>query len=372
MAFAAALTFVSAADSARAATRQESIFDPHFKMAAFDVFVPANWKFEGVYVPGTSCANIPFPVFRAYSPDGLTELRRYPRLDWTWNNISTASAAQHPDCLNLKQELTAQEFVKYIMGVLEMAYVRDAAVPPQVIAAKQRFLDQLNAQSAANARILKMEGTVQTAGFAAAYAQYVNGSFTIEAHVNTEVDCTRTPLPAFNRKGVFIETCSATVRVIRAPKGQLASVLSLFETQKTGAFPNDQWMQRYLTEVRQKAEQAAQQRHEEFERGQAIRAQQHQQFLATLQAGTDRSMARAQQAANARHAIAADWCDYALDQQTVTGLGGTVKISSAYTHTSTDGSGHYYQTNNPNANPNGVMPGNWTQTQKVHGDGTPY
>lgn len=103
-------------------------------------------------------------LLREYSISGLTELRRYPRLDWTWNNISTARGPQHPDCLNLKQELTAQEFVKYIMGVLQMAYVRDALVPPQVIAAKQKFLDQLNAQSAANSRILKMEGTVQTAG----------------------------------------------------------------------------------------------------------------------------------------------------------------------------------------------------------------
>jgi hypothetical protein len=110
--------------------------------------------------------------------------------------------------------------------------------------------------------------------------------------------------------------------------------------------------------------------HDEFERAQAVRAQQHQQFMATMQEGTDRSMARAAEAANSRHAIAQDWCDYALDRQTVTGPGGTVKISNAYNRTWTDGVGNYYQTNY-DVDPNGSIPGNWTQTTQVHGDGTP-
>src|SRR5579875_3841540 len=79
--------------------RKEAIVDPNFKMTAFDVTLPADWKFEGVYVAGSSCASIPFPVFRAYSRDGLTELRRYPRLDWTWTN-SRFKGPSHPDCLN--------------------------------------------------------------------------------------------------------------------------------------------------------------------------------------------------------------------------------------------------------------------------------
>jgi len=30
-----------------------------------------------------------------------------------------------------------------------------------------------------------------------------------------------------------------------------------------------------------------------------------------------------------------------------------------------------YQTNDPNANPNGVLPGNWTKQTVVRGDGSP-
>ena len=83
-------------------------------------------------------------------------------------------------------------------------------------------------------------------------------------------------------------------------------------------------------------------------------------------------MAQANAIANARHSIAMDWCDYSLDQQTVVGPEGLAKVSSAYSQTWSNGSGLYYQVNNPNANPNGYLPGNWTQNTKVHGDGTPY
>jgi hypothetical protein len=86
-----------------------------------------------------------------------------------------------------------------------------------------------------------------------------------------------------------------------------------------------------------------------------------------MQAGTNASMARAAQVADTDHAIAQDWCDYSLDQQTVAGSGGTAKVSSAYAQTWSNGS-QYYQTNSPNVNPG---PG-WSLQTKVHGDGTPY
>jgi len=179
----------------------------------------------------------------------------------------------------------------------------------------------------------------------------------------------------------FVESCNATVRVARAPKGQLEALEALDEAQHFGAYENPEWVSKYLDYQNQVFKARSDQmnatfnanmkaQHDEFERAQAVRSQQHQEFLATMQEGTQRSMARAQEAANSRHAIAQDWCDYALDRQTVTGPGGTVKISNAYNQTWTDGLGNYYQTNDPNANPNGVLSGNWTQTTQVHGDGT--
>jgi hypothetical protein len=50
--------------------------------------------------------------------------------------------------------------------------------------------------------------------------------------------------------------------------------------------------------------------------------------------------------------------------------GAVSKASSAYNYTWVDGSTSY-QTNDPNANPNGLLQGTWTKQQVVHGDGTP-
>ena len=369
--------------------RQEHIFDAHLNLNAYDVTVPANWKFDGIYVPGSSCVQLPFPIFRMYSPDGLTEIRRLPRLDWSWSN-SKFKPQQQPDCLNLKQELTAQEFVKYLIGMMQVAYVRDYPISQEVLDAQQKQFERSNAALANSAKQLdsmtpmkgrKSEPPTQRGSMAAAIAEYRNGTFMIEEQIWVKLMCAHNPINLGPDPGVFAESCNATVRILRAPKGQLDALLAKAEAERLGAAENPEWVSRYmqyqnqvsqarLNQMSRDANARMQQQHDEFDRAQAVRSQQHQQFMATMQEGTDRSMARAAEAANSRHAIAQDWCDYALDRQTVTGPGGTVKISNAYTQTWTDGSGNYYQTNDPNTNPNGVLRGNWSQTTQVHGDGT--
>jgi hypothetical protein len=110
-----------------------------------------------------------------------------------------------------------------------------------------------------------------------------------------------------------------------------------------------------------------------FQQSMALQSQMHQQFMATMQRGTDMSMAQANTSMNARSTAASDWVDYALDQQTVMdpGTGQLSKVSSANSYTWVDSTGKTsYQTNDVNANPNGVLQGTWTKQQVVHGNGT--
>ena len=114
--------------------------------------------------------------------------------------------------------------------------------------------------------------------------------------------------------------------------------------------------------------------HDRFEQNQALQQHMHEQFMATMQRGTDMSMARTQQSMDARSTSTSDWVDYALDQSTVVdpNTGQLNKVSNAYSYTWVDSTGKTsYQTNDPNANPNGVLQGNWTKQTEVHGDGTP-
>jgi hypothetical protein len=85
-------------------------------------------------------------------------------------------------------------------------------------------------------------------------------------------------------------------------------------------------------------------------------------------------MANADASMNAQSTATSDWVDYALDQQTVAGPGGVAKVSSSYSQTwssTVGGQTQWFQTNDPNTNPNGVLSGTWTQDTKVHGNGQP-
>ncbi len=374
--------------------RQETINDPGLHLTAYSVTVPSNWRFDGAFVPGSPCVSVPFPVFRAHSPDGLTELRRLPRFDWTWSN-SRYKQPGPSGCLALQRELSANEFLKYLAGILNVSLVRDFPVPQAMTDNLQRSLDQLNAQLAEGAaaidrtnaslpamrRMGRTEPARQRGSLAAAIAQYRNGSFTIEEQLFVRMICTRAPLNSGLEPGAFTESCNASVRVIRAPKGQLDSAIALVEGKSLGAVENQEWVSKYMQQVQAAAKtrsdailrSGAEQRDRmkaDFDRAQAIRQQQNDQFIAALQEKGQRALAQTQEAAARRDTVTADWCDYVLDRQTVLGSGGFAKISNDYNYTWTDGWGNYYQTNYVNSDPNGVIKGDWTRTVQTHGDGT--
>jgi hypothetical protein len=87
------------------------IVDPAYGIKAFTITIPAGWKFEGTVLPGPECSQISFPVFRAYSPDGLSEIRLMPTFNWTFHPNTTN---YHPTgCLEFGHTLTAAEFLKH-------------------------------------------------------------------------------------------------------------------------------------------------------------------------------------------------------------------------------------------------------------------
>jgi len=116
----------------------------------------------------------------------------------------------------------------------------------------------------------------------------------------------------------------------------------------------DAWVKRYAQQgdimtkriIAQTDAQFAAQR-QEVAHTMAVQQQVHDQFLATMQRGTDISMARAADSMNARSAAASDMVDYSLDRQTVmdTNTGVIYKVTNQLT-------------------PGGSL-------VKVHGNGTP-
>lgn len=332
--------------------------------------IPAGWNFQGTVVRGPECQPLSFPVFRAYSADGLTEMRLLPVFSWSFHPaINTRTAA---GCLPIQKALTAAEFLDHFVELIPggVHVVGSVSIAPL-------YRDRVD-KVAVNANSLN-NGIHTTVDTAALRVETVNGSFVIEQRVRVWLGCRTTgQIGKFSGGG-----CSAHIDILRAPKGKLDTLIALVDsrdlTKPTG---DPQWQAVYLQ--RQQREGAERLRNlgeiearqnamlrTQFEQIQATMARNHESFMAQQESQFRSAMNNANNAMNARTTAASDWVDYALDQQTVAGSGGTVKVSSAYSQTWSNGQNQWFQTNNPNSNPNGVLPGNWTPDTKVHGNGQP-
>jgi hypothetical protein len=373
--------------------RTENIADPSLNMTAVTVPVPANWHFQGVLMQGGNCVPTPFPVFRSTSPDGLSMMERQPTMGWRWGTGPLAASGP-ADCLPLKSALGAQAFLKYLAATMKVNYVSDTPEPAAETQAAQDGLRAAEAVYAPKYAASHLTPPKATRELARALVSYQNGTFAMKGELRVTVDCTETVYPGMksilkgmaDRPDSTVDLCTAATRYYAAPAAQFAQVVALWDAPGMGAKQAPDWGQAWVNRNQQQANQAMAQNiantnaamaasAQRFQQNMAVQNQMHQEFMATMQRGTDMSMAQATASMNARSTAASDWVDYALDQQTVTdpNTGQLSKVSSANSYTWVDSTGKTsYQTNDVNANPNGVLQGNWTKQTVVHGNGTQY
>ena len=392
LAFAAIFaSFASVHAAAAQSLTTVSITDPAYNVKAFTITIPAGWKFQGTVMPGPDCSDIPYPVFRAYSQDGLSELRLQPAFNWTFHPANRAFRPV-PGCANIKGPITAEEFLKLYEEMVVTSGMHVVGSMPVGNAYQQRV------EGVAHNMNHPEAGVRGSANAFAVRVQTVNGTFIIEQRFRAYVEC-RVHVPTGidpNGGG-----CSAHVDVVRAPQGKLDALCAIVDAHDLVRTPHeDAWIQRVQQTLAAKNQQRMRQLTQQQQAGSAMLKKQFDDFMATSQRNHEAFMSQqessyrthqtqmaqsassfhsamnnANNAMNARSTASSDWVDYALDQQTVTGQGGTVKISNNYTHTWSSTVGNqttWYQTNDPNANPNGVLGGNWTEDTKVHGNGQSY
>ena len=354
-----------------------TITDPTLNnMNAATLTIPAGWKMQGIMLL-SPCNTPPFPAYRAYSPDGLTQMRAEPVFGWLWRpNIRNMPNA---GCAPLSGVMSAAKFLEYYVGTITggVHVVGTMPVPAKYQQWASGLADQFNQL---NSRVAPSVQANHTADTAALRIQVMNGSFVVEERVRTAVECA-----VSNDQGIMKGgTCWARVDVLSAPQGKLDALVQLVDSNNLPhGVVDPQWGQAFLSRQQQQGnamlkQLAAQAKaesdmiYQQFQQNMAASQAEHQAFMQQQESSFQSSMNNANAAMNARTTAASDWVDYALDQQTVTGSGGTVKVSSTYSQTWSNGQGQWYQTNNPNSNPNGVFSGNWTQDTKVHGNGQSY
>lgn len=339
------------------ATQVQYIADPSLNnMNAIEVTLPAAWKFQSVFLQGGTCAPAPYGVFRATSPDGESMVEREPTLAWEWGQGPMIGYMAKTDCLPLKSAMSAQEFLQYMAATLKVNYDGAAQVPAAEEAAAEKDLSDTEATYAPKYAALHIQPPRETRDLARAVVSFQKGSVAMQGQLDALVDCTETsyagtqtlsnaslghPAQIVPGQPSTVDKCLASVTYTTAPAGQLAGLVQTWDGAGMGTKPVIAWEQAWIARSNQQTSQmigqmnaaAAAQRQasaQQFARSMAVQQQMHNQFMATMQAGTDASMARSAASMESQGTAASDWVDYALDRQTVlnTNTGQVSKISN--------------------------------------------
>ncbi|HVT96079.1 MAG TPA: hypothetical protein VHE33_01140 [Acidobacteriaceae bacterium] len=369
-----AVKYVSGTEPSNS-TATATLLDPTLNnMPAATLTVPEGWKTQGMMMT-SPCTTLPVAVFRSYSPDGLMQMRAEPAMGWAWTTEQKMATVR--GCLPLQKPVTAAQFLDAYIGMIQGGvHVVGAIELPQdqhqALAQRIAQLNQMEAQSPV------MAGITNSGDMSAVRIETVNGSFVIEERLRATVMCQLNNNPGFQHGG----TCFAQVDQLMAPKGRLDGLMRTMDSQHLPrAKASDQWFQAMMQQRQRQWDEFGRKLRALEQQESEMLAQQAQQFSQRMASDhaaymqqqeseyqSERTNFNAQM--NAKSTAASDWVDYALDRQTVAVGGTTAKISSAYSQTWSNGS-QWYQTNDPNANPNGVLPGNWTLATQVHGNGQP-
>jgi hypothetical protein len=272
-------------------------------------------------------------------------------MGWKWGNLYAGDPKA--GCLPFDKPVSALEFVKYMTAILQVEYLEEQPVRGY-------------------------SGPVPIPGgqwtTAMATVRYRNGSLNMLGTVQAGLFCRQVPQAGaqaapnwgqgypsqqYARPGLEGGHCDAVVTFIAAPANQFTDVMKIWSAPGMGRHKElDDWAalysQRYANELQAMTRQLLDESNQAFAARQqmykdqaAVQQQAHEQFLQTLQEGTEKSMANAARVANSNHTMASDMVDYSLDRKTIMDTN----------------TGAIYKTSNQ------VTPGG--AAVQVHGDGTP-
>jgi hypothetical protein len=347
-------------------TRVENIVDTTMdNKTAFYVTIPAKWKFQGILLQGgiATCESYAYSVYRATSEDGQSFGEMMPELLWAYGDGPKPKTG----CLPLDKPMTAQDFLKYLSTTMSVAYAGDAPIPDGLAKIVRQFQENFAQPPAPLYAAHNLPPPHNTADGAAAMVRYTQNGISMKGRLAVLLTCTEIAHPGFHSilagmastPATTSGKCTANVSYLTAPENRFGAAVRLWDSPGMGANQNkewgDAWVKRYAEQgnaANQAMISASDQRfaaqRQEIAHTMAVQQQAHDQFLQTIQEGTDRSMARAAEAANSSHRMAQDMVDYSLDRQTILDTN----------------TGTYYKVTNQ------ITPGG--AAVKTHADGTPW
>lgn len=331
-------------------TITQNITDPTMNnITAFYVKIPATWKFQGVLMQGgaATCDSYAMLSWRATSSDGASKMEQMPQMLWVYGN----GPKPHSGCLPIDSPMSATDFLQHLATMMQLGPVTNVPVADENAKVQEQYREA-DAKAAAFYASRNLPQPKNTVEIAAGDIQYTKGSVAYRGRLKGMVHCTENTRPGMrsmlqgmpSTPAITTGKCTADVTYLSAPASQFAVLVRQWDSPSMGPAQNhewgDAWVKRYAqqgdimnsTLIHQQDEKFAAQR-QEIAHTMAVQQEVHDQFLATMQRGTDISMARAQDSMNARSTAASDMVDFSLDRQTVlnTNTGAIYKITNQVT-----------------------------------------
>jgi hypothetical protein len=355
------------------------------RMQASHLTVPGGWRVQGQMIT-SPCANLPSATWDAVAPNGQGEIHVLPVFGWRWGNVGQRSSG----CIPLAGPLHADDFLQKFAA--RLPGVRVAGAMPIADAFRRREENFTAGANGNNARLLPVLQARNIGDVAAVQATDPSGQ---EMRLRAWVQC---------RERSQGGDCFARVDILRAPKGQFNTLISLVDSHNlVQDRPTQEWQSAYmnrqqqvgrqqmdqlrrnadagnqaLAQQRRNADASSQMLHQQYVDSSARLSAEHHAGMEQLQRSTDSSMRNANNSMNARTTAASDWRDYAADQQTVSGANGTYKTSSQYSNVWSSpvgpalSDGRTFGSSDNTVDPNTATDNTWTEDTKVHGNGQPY
>lgn len=132
-------------------------------------------------MPSPECSGVPYPVFRAYSPDGLNEICLEPTFNWTfYPNLRMPTPRT---CLDFGQTLTAEEFLKRYEEMIASIGLHVVGRMPIVPSYQRRVGGVAQNMGRISPHIHAMTNAY------AVRVETLNGSLVIEQRLRAYVEC---------------------------------------------------------------------------------------------------------------------------------------------------------------------------------------
>lgn len=333
-------------------------------LPAATMLIPKDWSFESAiaYTKPGGCSGIVLSQFKAVSPDGKTALEAFPAYGWQWNEnpdmrqLAMGQNQQNAQmgfaACDVQQPMNATQFLQFtVPRVRKDAQIVKIEAIPGVRDVTSKQVQQLEAYA-------QQIGLPSRYGIddARARVTYTVGGAKVEEWLTVLVNSMSMSTPMMGGVNTSYTFTAQTAYGLRAPAGQLDANENLFKAMIGSIRLDPEWSAR-IAQLQaninaQNAKGAADRAkiradanaytgklitegHESRQKSQERSAQQFSQYIREVESYRDPSS------------------------------GKSVELPSFYNHAWSNGKGEYVITDSPGFKPGEVLPGSWSEMQRV-------